>query len=81
MGADTRNTSIGLATDPGTARLTLNLPNGFGAYNYSTTMVGMSTGPYNASTNSCVTYCGDVLRAGGLAVPRTTRDLVRYFRD
>ncbi|MBO1415335.1 LamG-like jellyroll fold domain-containing protein [Streptomyces sp. FH025] len=31
-----------------------------------------SVGQYNAHTNSCLTYCGTVLRAGGLHVPRTS---------
>jgi hypothetical protein len=38
-------------------------------------MIGQPPGPYDFGTNSCLTYGGDVLRAGGLNVPANTTDL------
>jgi hypothetical protein len=73
-------TTIAVASVPGTAMLTLNLPNANAALSYSQSMIGQNTGLYNLGTNSCITYCGNVLRAGGLNVPNTTKDLIRHLR-
>jgi len=75
-------TSIAVAppAGPGAQSLTIPLPNAQAALGYSQSMIGQNTGPYNLQTNSCVTYCGNVLRAGGLNVPDTTTDIARYLR-
>jgi hypothetical protein len=64
---------------PVVRQVTVNLPDAAAAMNYQRAVLGQATGVYNASTNSCVTHCGDVLRAGGLDVPSTTREIVRWL--
>lgn len=61
-------------------QITLQLPNAKAAIEYQRSLIGQSLGPYNVMTNSCVTHCGDVLREGGLDVPRTTGNIVRWLR-
>jgi hypothetical protein len=36
--------------------------------------------PYDPNTNSCVTHACDILRAGGVDAPKTTREGVRFIR-
>ncbi|GAA1551969.1 hypothetical protein GCM10009827_085770 [Dactylosporangium maewongense] len=36
-------------------------------------------GPYHLERNSCATYCGDILRAGGLDVPGTSFALGQWL--
>jgi hypothetical protein len=50
---------------PAVRSLTVSLPDAAAAMRYQQSVVGQATGVYNAATNSCVTHCGDVLRAGG----------------
>lgn len=40
-------------------------------------------GPYDLETQSCVTYCGDVLKAGGVeGIPENSSDILRWlFRN
>ena len=75
-------TTIGVAAvaGPGATTLTIALPNAQAALAYSEGMIGQAAGPYNLRTNSCLTYCGNVLRAGGVDVPATTTELVRYLQ-
>jgi hypothetical protein len=69
--------AIGGATNS----VTVPLPNANAALGYQRGVLGTATGPYNLGTNSCVTHCGDVLRAGGVSgVPTTTRALIPWFR-
>jgi hypothetical protein len=57
------------------------LPNGPAALNFAKGMVGRDTGQYSLRFNSCLTYCGSVLRAGGVpGVPETTPGLIEFLR-
>jgi hypothetical protein len=39
-------------------------------------------GEYNLATRSCVTYCGEVLRMGGVeGVPDTSMNIVRWLLE
>ncbi len=73
-------TTIEVSNSQSSPYFTVTLPNATAAMAYSKSMIGVPTGPYDRFTNSCVTYCGDVLRAGGVNVPRRTTDLMRFFR-
>jgi RHS repeat-associated protein len=58
------------------------LPNGQAALAYQRGVLGTATGEYNLATNSCVTHCGDVLRAGAVSgVPTTTRGIFGWLRS
>jgi hypothetical protein len=35
---------------------------------YSNSLIGTDTGTYARATNNCLSYCGNVLNAGGLNV-------------
>jgi RHS repeat-associated protein len=59
----------------------LALPNASKAMQYQRSVIGEPLGPYDFATNSCVTHCGDVLRAGGLEVPKTTMGMLRWMRE
>ena len=60
--------------------LTVSLPDAAAAMRYQQSVLGQATGAYNLATNSCVTHCGDVLRAGGLEAPTTTRTIMGWLR-
>ncbi|QDF03898.1 hypothetical protein BHS04_11890 [Myxococcus xanthus] len=60
--------------------ISLTLPNGPGALADAQRKLGAALGEYDPSRNSCVTFCGEILRAGGLDVPHKTRDIVRWLR-
>jgi hypothetical protein len=52
------------------------------AMEYQKSVLGTATGRYDAYANSCVTHCGDVLRAGGLTdIPNTTNSIRRYLQN
>jgi hypothetical protein len=64
------DTSIALNTSTGAVRTwSVELPNGQAALDYSNSLLGANTGIYDRLTNSCLSYCGNVLNAGGLNVP------------
>ena len=60
--------------------VTVSLPDAAAAIRYQQAVLGQATGTYNLATNSCVTHCGNVLRAGGLEAPTTTRAIMRWLR-
>jgi len=64
-----------------TGSIQVALPNARAAMEFQRSVLGTPTGVYNLSTNSCVTHCGDVLRAGGLDVPSTTRAIINWLRN
>lgn len=66
---------------PEVRALTVQLPDAAGAIRYQQSVLGQSTGVYDVATNSCVTHCGDVLRAGGLDAPGTTREIIRWLNS
>ncbi len=66
-------TTIGVVDDTsgvsGSVRIAV--PDIEAAQAYQRGVVGTPTGPYNASTNSCLSHACDVLRAGGVDAPTT----------
>jgi RHS repeat-associated protein len=73
---------VGEETAAGATRsLEVALPNAKSALDFAINAIG-PRGPYNLATNSCVTYCGEVLRAGGVSdVPTTTRTIMHWLND
>jgi hypothetical protein len=62
-----------------TQTLSYSVPNARAALNFAQESIG-PIGPYTVFTNSCVTYCGSVLNAGGLAgVPMGTGAILRFL--
>jgi hypothetical protein len=49
----------------------LKLPDAESAISYQKSMFGKNLGPYDKKTNSCVTHIGEVLRAGGVDIPKS----------
>ena len=78
-----RHTTIAVVegSAPTVRTLTVGLPDAAAAMRFQQSVIGQSTGLYNAATNSCVTHCGDVLRAGGLNMPGTTREIIKWFNN
>jgi RHS repeat-associated protein len=78
-----RQTTIGTVEGaaPTLREFTVGLPDAVAAMRYQRSVIGRSTGYYDVATNSCVTHCGDVLRAGGLEVPGTTREIVKWLNS
>jgi RHS repeat-associated protein len=76
------NTSIGVNASTGAVRTwTMTLPDGQAALGFSRGLIGTDTGVYNSLTNSCLSYCGNVLNAGGLNVPlNSTLGTIRFLR-
>jgi hypothetical protein len=64
---------------PRARRIEVDLPDGAAAQRYQHGTIDQEQGPYDVETNSCLTYCGDVLRAGGLDVPDTSTGLARWL--
>lgn len=77
-------TTIGLVENANDVvrSITVELPDAQAAIRFQRSMLGEPAGLYNRSLNSCVTHCGDVLRAGGmLGVPERSIDVVRWLRS
>ncbi|MCQ9136304.1 polymorphic toxin-type HINT domain-containing protein, partial [Streptomyces hilarionis] len=51
---------------PTTIRVQISLPNPGGALAFQEVTLGRNLGRYNVDSRSCVTYCAEVLRAGGV---------------
>ena len=64
------STSVGVSmlTNP-TRTWTVALPYAQAAFDYAESLLWENTGPYHPYTNSCLSYCGNVLNAGNLNVP------------
>lgn len=81
MLADRRTTgAIVDSLDGAVPSLSLTLPNGPGAFGEVMRKLDADLGIYNLSNNSCVTFCGDILRAGGLDVPHGTRAILHWMK-
>jgi hypothetical protein len=78
-----RETTIKLVSSPAPVvrSVRIVLPDAPAALRYQWSVLGTRTGIYNKFTNSCLTHCGDVLRAGGVqGIPRGTTSLLRWLR-
>jgi hypothetical protein len=64
---------------PRARRIEVDLPDAAAARRYQEKTLGKDQGPYDVDTNSCLTYCGDVIRNGGVDVPDTSRALARWL--
>jgi RHS repeat-associated protein len=89
LGADTVTTGVanigGVATvglesaEGATQSLSFSVPNGQAALDAALASIG-PIGPYSVFSNSCVTYCGSVLSAGGVpGVPTGTSAILTYL--
>jgi hypothetical protein len=56
------------------------IPDIYGAQNYQKEMIGKQLGPYSRDTNSCVDHVAEVLRAGGVDVPKTPIGQYKYLK-
>jgi hypothetical protein len=64
------DTSLAVNVSTGAVRTwAVELPNAQAAMDYSSSLIGTVTGTYIKLTNSCLSYCVNVLNAGGLDVP------------
>jgi len=77
------DTTIGINTSVNPVNsVTVQLPNGQGALDYMNGLLGENTGTYNSFSNSCLSYCGNVLNAGGLNVPlNSTLGTARFLNS
>ncbi|MEV6595571.1 RHS repeat-associated core domain-containing protein [Actinoplanes sp. NPDC051346] len=65
---------------PTTINVRIPLRNPGGAMAYQEVTLGRNLGPYNEVSQSCVTYCGNVLKAGGVeGVPNTTLGITKWL--
>jgi RHS repeat-associated protein len=79
--ADDTFIGVNASTDP-VRTWTVPLPNAQAALDYSSNLVATNTGAYNPAYNSCLSYCGNVLNAGGLDVPLDSSvGTYRYLND
>ncbi|WP_188273946.1 polymorphic toxin-type HINT domain-containing protein [Streptomyces sp. CBMA152] len=60
---------------PNTRSLTFDLPNAEAAYGAQRRTIDADLGAYDGMDNSCVTYCVDILRAGGVNLPEGRRGM------
>ncbi|MEU9143988.1 polymorphic toxin-type HINT domain-containing protein [Streptomyces sp. NPDC048349] len=60
---------------PNTRSLTFDLPNAEDAYGAQGRTIDADLGAYDGMDNSCVTYCVDILRAGGVNLPEGRRGM------
>ncbi|MFE4830474.1 RHS repeat-associated core domain-containing protein [Streptomyces sp. NPDC056672] len=66
---DTSAQVVTAKAGPNTKQLTFRLPNARGAIKAQLKSLNADLGPYKYGTNSCVTYCVGILRAGGVDIP------------
>ena len=57
------------ALGPNAGEITFDLPDPQAAWDEQTGTLKTDLGPYNIRTNSCITYCVGILRAGGVDIP------------
>jgi RHS repeat-associated protein len=55
------------------------VPDGQASQSYQHSTIGEDQGPYDLATDSCLSYCADVLNAGGCNAPRASRDFARWL--
>ncbi len=69
--------AVAIADDlgPNTRSLTFDLPDAEAAYRAQRGTIGADLGGYDGFDNSCVTYCVDILRAGGVNLPEGRRGM------
>lgn len=60
---------------PNTRSLTFDLPNAEAAHAAQGRTIDADLGAYDGMDNSCVTYCVDILRAGGVNLPEGRRGM------
>jgi len=58
----------------------LDLPDAQAAQDYQESVLRTDTGPYNYYSNSCVTHLVNVLNAGGLNLPTSTRAAIAALK-
>jgi hypothetical protein len=77
------NTTVQVATraEEAASRVDIALPNAQAAMRRQMELMGQPGGQYNRFTNSCVTHCMDILRAGGVDAPSTTTAGLKFLRD
>lgn len=84
VNSTTKATTIVEVANPGAVKgsYDIALPDAAGALRHQRAALGQPGGTYDVIRNSCVTHCGDVLRAGGVeGAPTTTLDIVRWLRS
>ncbi|MGW1785605.1 polymorphic toxin-type HINT domain-containing protein [Streptomyces sp. NPDC002143] len=65
---------------PNTRQLTFRLPNARAAMKEQLKSLNAELGPYSYGSNSCVTYCVGILRAGGVDIPAGRAGAARLAR-
>ncbi len=61
---------------PNTVSRTFQLPNADAARQAQLDSLGADLGPYDGIHNSCVTYCVNILREGGMDIPAGARGML-----
>lgn len=64
---------------PVARRVQVELPDAAAAQKYQRSVEEKPGGIYDEKTNSCMTHVGNVLRAGGVAVPQEPLGQAKYF--
>jgi len=68
-----------MGSDPVIREVEIDLPDAAAAQKYQRSVEEKDGGTYDEATNSCMTHVGNVLRAGGVAVPEEPRAQGKYF--
>ncbi|MFC0526925.1 polymorphic toxin-type HINT domain-containing protein [Phytohabitans kaempferiae] len=66
---------------PNAISIKIPLPDGAGARKHQLSGLGADLGPYSTISNSCVTYCVAILRAGGVDMPEGARGAIWLKRQ
>ena len=78
----TGDTTIRNTTGDGaSAAVEVKLPNAKAAQNYQQSQIGKELGPYDKRCNSCQTHVGNVLREGGVKVPKRAILVYQFFKS
>ena len=79
---DEAATRTGIVTNgqAGSSQAKVDLPNAKAAQEYQRKMLGQRTGPYDKMTNSCITHVAEVLRQGGVDIPKDTKGEYKAIR-
>ncbi|MFJ3493174.1 RHS repeat-associated core domain-containing protein [Streptomyces sp. NPDC086091] len=79
-GYDTSAQIVTEKAGPNTKQLTFRLPNARAAVKAQIKSLDADLGPYSYGSNSCVTYCVGILRAGGADIPAGRAGAARLAR-
>ena len=61
--------------------VSIDIPNAISAIDYQKSLIGKDLGAYDVKTNSCVDHISEVLREGGVDIPKSPLGQMKYLKE